>query len=405
MLNEFSTVTNADKLIKALEELATKVSSFDQRVASRLRYISNQISNDAGEELHGFAPHLVLDPDTLQLQAETYYSTRWRWINLALGVIDWLRNVLVFVPILVTWRHLSMASQHYATLLEQRPELRETPFLLLWQRKFEGLSSDSFSDVAGDVVLLMVGIVVLTFLVHLSRDVVNRFAEKPASAVRGEAEEVLWLLNIYLIARTYVHNQKLILGIEAIAKQTGILLHEVKLERERINAIARDREQQLDSLRTLGDSLKSGSHNMLAYGEQIGKLFRDLEGAIAKLARQHEQQGDQYSRLTNSIDRYGISIDEAVKSLRISHERLERTLSEVNHTGAAATRTQGALIDALSHLEEVAKVLQRYQEPYPPAFQMDEAQLTKILSHSNPDGAYELPLRLSGNDYTASKQT
>lgn len=48
------------------------------------------------------------------------------------GFLDVARNVLVFAPIAVTWYGLATATDAYAKLLAQQPDLMSRPFLLLW---------------------------------------------------------------------------------------------------------------------------------------------------------------------------------------------------------------------------------------------------------------------------------
>ena len=64
---------------------------------------------------------------------------------------DKVRNVMVLLPIFLTWAALAEASRAYDRHLANNPEDVSQPFLLLWQRGFGGESSflsPSFSTVA-----------------------------------------------------------------------------------------------------------------------------------------------------------------------------------------------------------------------------------------------------------------
>ncbi len=64
---------------------------------------------------------------------------------------DRLRNILVLVPILLTWFALAEASKAYNRYLAISPDEVRQPFLLLWERGFGGQASafaPSFSTVA-----------------------------------------------------------------------------------------------------------------------------------------------------------------------------------------------------------------------------------------------------------------
>ena len=63
---------------------------------------------------------------------------------------DKVRNVLVLMPILLTWAALAEASRAYRAFIDANPDQNDQPFMLLWQRGFGGEASPfspSFSTV------------------------------------------------------------------------------------------------------------------------------------------------------------------------------------------------------------------------------------------------------------------
>ena len=112
---------------------------------TRLAYLRNKAAAIPPTEMY-----LLLNPSTVFITAEQYLSRR------AVRLEKW-RNILVLVPLLLTWFSLSMASELYSQALSANPKLIEQPFLKMWVDGFPTLQR----------VMLFSKWEIPTFLIHL----------------------------------------------------------------------------------------------------------------------------------------------------------------------------------------------------------------------------------------------
>lgn len=153
---------------KRLSALARQVESYDNNAATRLRTLSGVIEME--QDTHAWETtdlyHLI-NPDSI---LESYREQRKN--SFFIRFLEMARNVLIFVPITLTWIAIWQASIHYnemiQTLVRQRSDQINLPFLYLWQRGFDGTLPDIFKlgNVALLDVLVLLLIMLFTFFAH-----------------------------------------------------------------------------------------------------------------------------------------------------------------------------------------------------------------------------------------------
>ena len=112
----------------------------------------------------------------------------------AIGVADRVRNVLVLVPILLTWFALAEASRAYASYITANPDEVRKPFLLLWESGFGGHVgpfAPSFSKVALLDAILIAIIIALTLYAHGRREDRDDEVAASATAFQTDLDNVL----------------------------------------------------------------------------------------------------------------------------------------------------------------------------------------------------------------------
>src|SRR5438132_3179721 len=146
-----------------LGELSNSVAKRDAALAELLGRLATAVREDRREDVEGYAG--AIDPHGLAELLIFSRSAIWGFIEVA-------RNVLVFAPIALTWFGLSTATDAYAKLLGDKPDLVTRPFLLLWQEGFEGLLPYlRFSTLAIIDASLIGLLIVLSLLIHFRTDV------------------------------------------------------------------------------------------------------------------------------------------------------------------------------------------------------------------------------------------
>lgn len=155
--------TERDRTADQLAELSRVVGQRDNALAELIGRLAVAVREDRREDVQGYAG--AIDPRGLAELLVFKRSAVWGFVEVA-------RNVLVFAPIAVTWYGLSAATDAYAKLIADKPDLITRPFLLLWQQGFDGLINFlRFSTLAIIDASLIGLLIVLSLLIHFRTDV------------------------------------------------------------------------------------------------------------------------------------------------------------------------------------------------------------------------------------------
>ncbi len=215
--------------------------------------------------------------------------------------IDKLRNVLVLAPIMLTWFALAESTRNYAHYLELNPDKVGTPFLLLWQQGFDGMASwhsPSFAALAITDALIILVIIVLTFFSHGRREAHDDNIIATARDFQAHLDNALGDATIRLaIARTLRPNV-IAESIEAVASRFEAsaqeLLDRLRLEHDRLDAIAARREREFSDFAVFASGMRSGaeeSHRVLLELRSISTgLHHALEDLTGEVGMAGEQQ-------------------------------------------------------------------------------------------------------------------
>jgi hypothetical protein len=229
-----------------LEALASELRPRDEAFATLFRRLADAVRGGRTEEARAYAQ--VVDARTAAELLEDRRPAIW-------GVLELARNVLVFAPIAVTWYGLSIATDAYAKLLIERPDLVGQPFLALWQGSFGGAPGVfTFSTLALVDAALIALLIGLSLLVHFRSDV-----RDPATRTRALLRESRIRTLLAAAASGPVRA-----GVDAAA---DALLDQLVAEEQRVYERASERERELADL---------------------GKAVGDLRRAAADLARAAE---------------------------------------------------------------------------------------------------------------------
>jgi hypothetical protein len=245
----------------ALRAEATSVRPRDGAIAELLSGIAEAMTAGRAAEARYLAD--AIEPRSL---AELQILRRSRWW----GLLEVVRNVLVFTPIAVTWYGLSVASDAYGKLLAARPDLATRPFLQLWQDGFAGAAGVmTFSTVAAIDAGLIGVLIVLSLLVHaraeLQEDAMRERVALAESRIRA------------LLARAV-----------ALADGTDIdggrLLDELAAEERRIYERAGEREEQLVAVEAAVHELKATVARLAVAVEAIPSRIDQADATPRRLA-------------------------------------------------------------------------------------------------------------------------
>ena len=117
-----------------VRSIAGEIEVWDRHAANRLTQLADGLASEDRDPWVALDLVAAVDIDAILERAMNRDTKPHRT-----SVLERIRNVLVLVPIFVTWAGLSWAATSYATAIGVEASLAERPFLLLWEQGFDGL--------------------------------------------------------------------------------------------------------------------------------------------------------------------------------------------------------------------------------------------------------------------------
>lgn len=301
--------------------------------ARRLRAL-NDVLND--ETQVGKFAHVnvygAFDPADIEKRAAEEsmreYSTLW-------SSLEWVRNVLVLVPITLTWFSFWLAAQDYGALLKARPELAGESFLYLWESGFAGQAAVpflTFSQTALIAAFFLLIIIVLTVLVHYRKDVASTRASNDAARIRADFEDALWEIEKTLSIKRRTDSE---------AGATEELTHAVN----QFNGIS-------DQMGRAVVQMDSGAREWI-------NLTKDLDFRLAMVVNQMQNEADGLrvfsNGLTGNVDRMFGNLESANQTSSQLTLAIERLSSAIQADTVLHEDKLNDIAAQLNVLEEEAK--------------------------------------------------
>jgi hypothetical protein len=284
--------------------------------------------------------------------------------------LEWVRNVLVLVPITLTWVSFWLAAQDYGALLEAHPEMAGNSFLHLWETGFAGeavLPFLTFSQTALIAAFLLMIILVLTVLVHYRKDVATTRATNEAVKIRTDLEEALWEIEKVLSSRRRSDSQ---VGVaedlhqavtqfnvitdrmgNAVTRMDGGAREWMNLTKDldlRLGLVVTEMKDEADGLRVFSNGLTGNVDRMFGHLESATQTSAQLTYAIENLASsiqantalQEDKLNDiasQLNVLEEQAKGWGQALLKSTDDLRLASDKSTTSVASV--AGAVVTVT------------------------------------------------------------------
>ncbi|CAA9533283.1 MAG: hypothetical protein AVDCRST_MAG49-50 [uncultured Thermomicrobiales bacterium] len=312
------------ELADEIEGMAAAIQEVDPRAAERMTDLSRSIGTEAGRVRWA-------DVDLRRAFNTERIAHAWavrREGGYASGSIDFasrIRDVLVLVPLLLTWFAFYEASKAYDQYLTNNPDEVRSPFLLLWQRGFGGEGSvlaTSFSTVALIDAILIALIILLTFYSQGRRD--QRDDKIALTATRFQTD----LDNIFGAAAVALANDRagrpalLAQSVERLAERfersSANLLSQLQVEHNRLEQVAALREREFADFGVFASGMRAGAEETHRLLVDLRQLSTGLNAALEDLTSEVGIAGDQQRTLLGAVGNLerlvssGIQSDQAV---------------------------------------------------------------------------------------------
>ncbi|CAN5492326.1 hypothetical protein BH23CHL4_BH23CHL4_03790 [soil metagenome] len=324
---------------REIEEISGTVSEIDRKASERLADLADSLEGDEAR-LRWADVDLRRAFNTEKIALAYAIRREGGYVPRIVDRADKVRNVMVLMPILLTWFALFEASRNYQTFIESNPDEIRKPFLLLWEQGFGGTAS-WFSPRFSSVALLDAGIILiiilLTFYSHGRRDEKEEEIQKTANAFQTELDNVLAEATVALAPDRAGRPAMLARSVERLANRfdnaSQELLVRLKSEHDRLASIANRREREIADFGVFASGMRAGA-------EETHRLLLDLRQVSVGLQQTLED-------LSGEIAASG----DHQRSLQSSVASLERLMATDSQREATMTRH---LADAASALAEAA---------------------------------------------------
>ncbi|HEX5498277.1 MAG TPA: hypothetical protein VFX03_03585, partial [Thermomicrobiales bacterium] len=312
------------ELASDIAGMADEVAAVDPRAEARLNDLASALASDDGTQRWS-------DVDMRRAFNTERLAHAWAvrheggYASGAIALADRVRNVLVLVPILLTWFALADASRAYASYIAKNPDDVRKPFLLLWETGFGGEIgplAPTFSRVALFDAVLIGLIIVLTFYAHGRREARDDKIDEAAGGLQTDLDNVLAEASIVLAGDRGSRPALLARSVERLAERfdrsSQELLTRLRLEHDRLEQIASRREREFSDFGVFASGMRAGAEETHRLLVELRQVSTGLQAALEDLTSEVSVSTDQgrtllaaiqgLERLTTS----GIQSDQAV---------------------------------------------------------------------------------------------
>ncbi|MFT4039093.1 MAG: hypothetical protein QM692_12985 [Thermomicrobiales bacterium] len=271
-----------------LRALSRDVADLDAGVSARLSALADAVQRP--EDHLGWS---MVDIYAVVQPNDAVAALRRAWTrDRGLARLETARNLLVLLPILLTWLGLWHASASYGALLAEDPTASGKPFLYLWEQGFPGapgiqgvFSFLTFSRVALADVMIILVIIAITALVHRRINVQQVQRETAATALTRRLHDALAAAALEFGAVRLLNQG---VGAGSIAEA---LLGELRAERERVTELSTERERETANLREFAQDIRDGAKG-------FARTFADMRVTLDTLSTISAQFADHHETLT-----------------------------------------------------------------------------------------------------------
>lgn len=358
----------APEVAGQLDDIATLLKEVDPRSARRLHELASALTTESGRfRWSDVDLRRAFNTDRLSyawaLQHEGGYAPQ------SIEIADKIRNVLVLVPIFLTWAALGEAANSYNHYLERNPDDTAIPFLVLWQRGFgdEGnWFSPTFSSVALLDAIIIALIIILTFYTHGRRERQEDLIADSASGFQADFDNALAEAGVLLATDRSSRPVQLADSVERLVDtfetSSQSLLNQLQVEQDRLDLIASRREKEFADFGVFASGMRAGAEEMHRLLVDLRQVSSGLERALEDLASDISRTGDQQRTLLGAVSNLekmtssAIQNDQAVnRQIAQAAARLAET-ADTAITGAENAAQAGRVaLDAVRGISAIAQ--------------------------------------------------
>ena len=363
------------ELADDLDGMAGVLQEVDPRAAERLGDLARSIVTEEGRARWSDVD-LRRAFNTERLANAFAIRREGGYASASIEVATRVRDVMILVPLLLTWLAFWEASQAYEEFVSADVQNRVgLPFIYIWQRGFDGHGSifaSSFSTVALIDAALIATIILLTFYSQGRREQREDDIARTASRFQTDLDNVLGTATVALASDRSNRPAVLARGIERLADRfdrgSRELLDQLRSQQDRMETITSRREQEFADFGVFASGMRAGaeeSHRML---QELRSVSHGLTNALEDLTSEVSVSGDQQRTLLAAVGNLehlvatSVQSDQAVaRQLAAAAEGLSDAADRAMSGSEAAAQAGRVASEAVRGIAELAADLTRGQ--------------------------------------------
>jgi archaellum component FlaC len=350
--------------------MAASLGEVDPKSARRLQDLARSVATEEGRQRWADVD-LRRAFNTDRLSHAYAVRREGGYVPPTVDLADKVRNVMVLLPIFLTWAALAEAVRAYQRYIDANPDQVRLPFLLLWQQGFgenSGIFTPTFSALAiVDAVIIFI-IIILTFYSHGRREAQEDAIAVTARDFQADLDNALAEATVNLAPDRAGRSAMLARSVERLAERfdmsTQELLTRLRVEHDRLEAIAARREKEFEDFGVFASGMRAGAEETHRLLIDLRQVSTSLQTSLEDLTSEIGVAGDQQRSLltaVSSLERMvasGIQSDQTVtRQLADAAKSLEEA-SDKAISGAESSAQAGRIAsDAVRGIAEIAASL------------------------------------------------
>jgi hypothetical protein len=323
-----------DELAGHLDDMARTIEPVDARAADRMRVLARAVATDEGRQRWAEVD-LRRAFNTERLAYAYALKHEGGYAHSTIAGADRVRNVLVLMPILLTWFALAEASKAYSAFIAANPDEVRKPFLLLWEQGFGGYASrlaPSFSTVALIDAVLIAIIIILTLYSHGRREAREEKVDQTAERFQADLDNVLAEASVVLAVDRASRPALLARGVERLVdrfeQNSQELLTRLRVEHDRLEQLAGRREREFADFGVFASGMRAGAEETHRLLVELRQVSAGLQTALEDLTSEVSSSVDQGRTLLKAV--------QGLEQLTVANLQSDQTLTRQIATAAEA---------------------------------------------------------------------
>lgn len=356
-----------------LDTVARKIQKINPSAANRLFRLSAAV---------GRAPNSMYDAWSLNdihqmvgVQAITEQLRAKDIPSQGLRFLEWTRNLLIFLPLVLTWYGISNAVNSYytfVTVVRNNPAADQAqiqlPFLYLWQQRFGGYLPGwlTLGNLAFYDFILLFLLVILTAIVNVRTHLRTSRKEQEAELLQEELTDALSDASLCL-TRPRAGQGGGVGGVD-ISPQLQQLQEEIQKDRESRDATRQDFKTLIEPLAPLLQNMITraqyiqGSMDNLAQVQQssmngLSQTLQGLSATAQQLVTNQEQLLTTVGELLTEQKNGTLSVKQMVEDQRIWGQAIMNAVQEFAKLSQGLNQMPAAIKQWTAQLEALVNQL------------------------------------------------